>query len=54
MAAPNPVIIWHDYNSPKHTDVTRYVNAFSPDHPVVHVEDTMVAFHWNAFSDALD
>jgi predicted O-methyltransferase YrrM len=44
MAKPDAVILWHDYRSKIHGDVTRFVDDFSQDHRVVHVQNTMLAF----------
>lgn len=47
MAKPDSVILWHDYRSGIHGDVTRFVDDFSATTPVVHVENTMLAFILN-------
>jgi len=47
MAKPDSVIVWHDYRSKIHGDVTRFVDDFSRDHGVIHVENTMLAFILN-------
>lgn len=44
MAKEDSVIIWHDYRSKIHGDVTRFVDAFSHEHSVIHVQNTMLAF----------
>jgi len=44
MAKDDSVIIWHDYASNLHRDVTRFVDGFSRHHAVIHVENTMLAF----------
>ncbi len=44
MAKEDSVIIWHDYRSKIHGDVTRFVDAFSHEHPIIHVQNTMLAF----------
>lgn len=44
MARPDAVILWHDYRSKIHGDVTRFVDDFSATMPVIHVENTMLAF----------
>ena len=44
MARPDAVILWHDYRSKIHGDVTRFVDDFSAGHAVVHVQNTMLAF----------
>ncbi|OBV40941.1 class I SAM-dependent methyltransferase [Janthinobacterium psychrotolerans] len=43
MAKPDAVILWHDYRSNIHGDVTRFVDDFSRTTPVIHVENTMLA-----------
>ncbi|WP_076591584.1 class I SAM-dependent methyltransferase [Herminiimonas arsenitoxidans] len=44
MAKPDAVIIWHDYRSKIHGDVTRFVDHFSQEIPLIHVQNTMLAF----------
>jgi len=44
MAKDDAVIIWHDYRSKIHGDVTSFVDDFSADHPIIHVQNTMLAF----------
>ncbi len=44
MAKEDAVIIWHDYQSAIHTEVTAFVEAFGATHRVVHVQSTMLAF----------
>jgi predicted O-methyltransferase YrrM len=44
MAKDDSVIIWHDYRSNIHQDVTRFVDGFSGKNPVIHVQHTMIAF----------
>lgn len=44
MAKPDAVILWHDYRSSIHGDVTRFVDDFSAGTQVIHVENTMLAF----------
>ena len=41
----NGIIIWHDYNSKIHGDVTTYLNELSKDKKIFHIENTMLAFH---------
>ncbi|MET0183009.1 MAG: class I SAM-dependent methyltransferase [Caulobacterales bacterium] len=50
MADEDAVIIWHDYGSPTHTDVTAYVNKLAETHPVTHVEASMLAISWSKLS----
>ncbi len=44
MAREDAVILWHDYRSALHGDVSRFVDDFSRGQPVIHVEHTMLAF----------
>jgi predicted O-methyltransferase YrrM len=44
MAKDDAVIIWHDYRSEIHREVTQFVDGFSRDNAVIHVEHTMLAF----------
>ncbi len=44
MAKENAVIIWHDYRSKIHGDVTKFVDGFSSENSVIHVQNTMLAF----------
>lgn len=44
ISKKDSVIIWHDYRSKIHGDVTTFVDQFSRDNPVIHVENTMLAF----------
>jgi hypothetical protein len=44
MAKHDSVIVWHDYRSPVHGDVTSFVDRFGDDNAVIHVEHTMLAF----------
>jgi hypothetical protein len=39
------IIIWHDYNSKIHSDVTTFVDELSIDKKIFHIENTMLAFH---------
>ena len=39
--------LWHDYRSKIHGDVTRFVDDFSGDRAVIHIENTMLAFILN-------
>lgn len=47
MAADDAIVVWHDYGSATHTDVTRYVNEFAEMHPITHVEASMLAISWS-------
>jgi len=42
MAKENSIIIWHDYKSSIHSDVTNFINEFSLAHNLYHVENTML------------
>lgn len=55
MARKDSVIIWHDYNSQIHGDVTRFINGeHSQHHALFHVEHTMLAFQLNgAYQDII-
>jgi len=44
MIGANGVVAWHDYDSKIHSDVTDFIGAFSQDHLIFHVENTMLAF----------
>jgi hypothetical protein len=44
MAAKGSIIVWHDYNSSIHRDVTDFVNEYSHHTPVYHIANTMLAF----------
>jgi predicted O-methyltransferase YrrM len=44
MAKSNCVIVWHDYRSTIHKEVTQFVDDFSQFHSVFHVQNTMLAF----------
>jgi hypothetical protein len=42
----NGWVVWHDYKSKTHTEVTRYIdNDFSKNQLVLHIENTMLALH---------
>jgi predicted O-methyltransferase YrrM len=45
MRSGDSIIVWHDFNSPIHTDVTEYVSEFARTRRVAHVGDTMIAFY---------
>jgi len=38
------IIIWHDYSSKIHTDVTEFLNIHCKNRRIFHVENTMLAF----------
>lgn len=44
MLKDNGIIVWHDYKSYLHTDVTKYIESFSNSYKIYHVENTMIAF----------
>lgn len=44
MIKDNGVILWHDFNSKIHGDVTKFLNEYSQDNTIYHVENTMIAF----------
>jgi hypothetical protein len=39
------IIVWHDYNSKIHGDVTSFVDQLSSSKKIFHIENTMLAFH---------
>ena len=46
MATDDAVIIWHDYTSQIHRDVTHFINNISKKNKIVHVQNTMLALHF--------
>lgn|SRR5690554_306304 len=46
MAQENAIIVWHDYRSNIHKDVTNFVDEFSRGQQVIHVQNTMLAIHF--------
>lgn len=44
MKSDNSVLVWHDYKSTIHGDVTTFVDEISKDYKIYHVENTMIAF----------
>lgn len=44
MKAENSIVIWHDYKSAIHGDVSRFLDEYSNETPLIHVENTMLAF----------
>ena len=44
MISEKGVILWHDFGSKIHGDVTRFVENYSKDHLIFHIEHTMIAF----------
>lgn len=45
MAKPDSVIVWHDYTSGVHTDVTHYLAEVCELRPIYHLQHTMLAIH---------
>lgn len=45
MAKPDALIIWHDYTSMIHTDVTTYLDSVTDIAPIYHVKHTMLALY---------
>ncbi|WP_294331438.1 class I SAM-dependent methyltransferase [uncultured Sphingomonas sp.] len=43
MLGDSGVIVWHDFNSAIHGDVTTFVNALAAAEPVLHIQHTMMA-----------
>lgn len=41
----NGIIVWHDYGSKIHGDVTKFVDTISTDKKIFHIENTMLSFH---------
>jgi hypothetical protein len=44
MIKEDGIILWHDYESKIHGDVTDFVNNLSIKNTIYHVENTMIAF----------
>jgi len=44
MVKEDAIIIWHDFKSNLHTNVTDFINDFSKNHLIIHIESTMLAF----------
>ncbi|ODB87791.1 hypothetical protein A3193_02500 [Candidatus Thiodiazotropha endoloripes] len=44
MAADDGIIVWHDFRSQIHDDVTRFLDGFATEHEIIHVQNTMLAF----------
>ena len=51
MATDDAVIIWHDYTSQIHRDVTYFINKMSKKSKIVHVQNTMLALHFRGNYD---
>ncbi|MCU7876049.1 MAG: class I SAM-dependent methyltransferase [Candidatus Thiodiazotropha sp. (ex Lucinoma borealis)] len=43
MATDDSIIIWHDFRSQIHGDVTRFINEFCNNHEIIHIQNTMLA-----------
>lgn len=52
MIGDGGVVVWHDFNSGIHSDVTQFVRNFSRNNQVFHVQNTMLAlcFHGSALA----
>ena len=46
MVKENAIIVWHDYRSKIHEDVTKYIDELSKDKKIVYVQNTMLALHF--------
>lgn len=44
MAKEDAIILWHDYRSNIHKDVTLFVDELSQETKIIHVQNTMLAF----------
>lgn len=53
MATDDAVIIWHDYTSQIHRDVTYFINEMSKNSKIIHVQNTMLALHFRGKYDEL-
>jgi predicted O-methyltransferase YrrM len=47
MVKDDSIVIWHDYRSQIHGDVTRFVDLYSSSNSIIHVQSTMLAFMLN-------
>jgi len=45
MATEHSIIIWHDYKSQIHQDVTHFLNSLSHNQKIIHIQNTMLAIH---------
>lgn len=43
MVGDDGVVVWHDFNSTIHFDVSEYVRGLSAEHVILHVQSTMLA-----------
>lgn len=46
MAGPQSLIVWHDFNSAIHGDVSTFVASQSLAHPILHIQNTMLALRF--------
>ena len=53
MATPNSIIVWHDYKSQIHQDVTKFLNSLSHSKKIIHIQNTMLAIHCLGKYDSL-
>jgi hypothetical protein len=44
MKKKDSIIVWHDYKSKIHTDVTKYLNNFNKKKNFFYIKNTMLAF----------
>lgn len=49
MIKENGVVVWHDYGSNVHSEVTDYVNSLADQKRIYTVEATSLAFFWKSF-----
>ncbi len=47
MAKEDSIIVWHDYRSNIHSDVTTFLDQFCKEYVTVHIQNTMLAFILN-------
>ena len=45
MLKKGGIIVWHDYDSKIHSDVTEYLYELSLTKKIFHIENTLLAFH---------
>ena len=43
MIGDNGVIVWHDFNSQIHKDVTEFVTEFSKENTIIHIQHTLLS-----------
>ena len=44
MISENGIILWHDFGSKIHGDVTRFLEHYSKENLIFYIEHTMIAF----------